>query len=128
MKIRFAVAVGVALLGISVSGLAQQKIRVKHTAPDKTARKTVAPIGKGASASTTANSKDLRALEQQTARTAAPRTATKKAPGAATVKPIKDKPTPSMNLGGGGGTSGSGSGRQGANPYKGRLKQKYSRQ
>jgi hypothetical protein len=129
MRIRFALAVGVALLGISVSGMAQQKIKVKHTAPDKTARKTAAPITKGTGASTTANSKDLRAIEQQTARTTAPRTATKKSPGAAGIKPIKDKPMPSMNLGGGGGGgNNSGSGRQGASPYKGRLKQKYSHQ
>lgn len=130
MKTRFCLAVAVALLVISVSGMAQQKIRVKHTPPDKTARKTVAPIGKtpGTGLSTNANSKDLQALERQTAKSSAPRSGGKKTPGAAAMKPIKDKPNPPINLGGGGGANASGLSRQNSNPYKGRLKQKYARQ
>ena len=129
MKTRFSLALAVVLLSMSVAGVAQQKIRVKHTAPDKSARKMAMPISRTPSPgmSTAASSKDLRAIEKQTARSAAPRSATKKTPGAAGVKPIKDKATQSLNLGGGG-ANGNGLSRQSSNPYKGRLKQKYSRQ
>jgi hypothetical protein len=127
---RFSLVVALLLVGISASGVAEEKFKVKHTPPDKTAKKTTAPMGKSASVgtSTAANSKDLQALEHQTAKSSMPRTAGKKSAGAASVKPIKDKPNPPINLGSGGGASGGGSGRQGSNPYKGRLKQKYGRQ
>jgi hypothetical protein len=131
MKMRFSLAVVVVLVGISVSGLAQQKIRVKRSPPDRTAKKMTAPMGKsaGVGTSSAANSKDLQALEHQTARSSVPRSTAKKTPGAAAVKPVqvKDKASPPINLGGGGGAKGSGLTRQNSNPYKGRLKQKYGR-
>lgn len=125
---RLPLVAAVLLVGISATGVAQQKFRVKHTPPDKAAKKSGSPIGKSAGGtSASANSKDLQALEHQTAKSSAPRTAGKKSAGAAAIKPIKDKPNPPINLGGGGGASGGG-GRAGGNPYKGRLKQKYGRQ
>jgi len=126
---RFSLVVAVLLVGISATGVAQEKFRVKHTPPDKTAKKTTVPLGKSSvGTSTGANSKDLQALEHQTAKSSMPRTAGKKPAGAAAIKPIKDKPNSPINLGSGGGASGGSLGRQSANPYKGRLKQKYGRQ
>lgn len=124
---RFSLVVVVLLVGISASGVAQEKFKVKHTPQEKT-KKTAVPMGKSASLgnSTSANSKDLQALEHQTARSSAPHAGGKKTSGAM-IKPIKDKPNPPINLGSGGGASGGTSGRAG-NPYKGRLKQKYGRQ
>lgn len=101
---------------------------MKHTPQEKTKKSTV-PIGKSAGLgnSASANTKDLQALEHQTAKSSAPRAGGKKASGAS-IKPIKDKPNPPINLGSGGGASGGGLGHTGSNPYKGRLKQKYGRQ
>jgi hypothetical protein len=127
---RFSLAVAVVLAGISVSGLAQQNntIKVKPAAPEKPPRSTV-PVGKttGAASSSSANSKDLQTLERQTARSAGPsRTAgQKKAPA---LKPVKDKPNPPINFAGTGGAKTTGTTSQGANPYRGRLKQKHAHQ
>lgn len=129
-KMRFSLAVAVVLAGISVSGLAQQNntIKVKPAAPEKPPRSTV-PVGKttGAASSSSANSKDLQTLERQTARSAGPsRTAgQKKAPA---LKPVKDKPNPPINFAGTGGAKTTGTTSQGANPYRGRLKQKHAHQ
>lgn len=125
---RFSLAIAVLLVGLSASGMAeQQKFKVKRTPPDKTKKATVPAPRSGVGSSGGANSKDLQALEHQTAKSSAPRTAGKKSAGAAAIKPIKDKPNPPINLGSGGGASGGGAAR-GGNPYKGRLKQKYGRQ
>jgi hypothetical protein len=128
---RFSLALAVAMLGIAATGMAQQKnsynnsFKVKHTS-DKAAKKTSAPIGKtGMKAAPNANSKDLKALEHQTAKSAAPpKGGGKKAPQ---LKQVKDKPTAPMNFGAKGGGKSAGLSRQPANPYKGRLKQKHSR-
>jgi hypothetical protein len=123
---RLSLVVAVLLVGLSASGMAQQKFKVKRTPPDKT-KKSAVPSPKPVVGASGANSKDLQALEHQTAKSSAPRTAGKKTAGTAAIKPIKDKPNSPINLGGGGGASGGGGGR-GGNPYKGRLKQKYGRQ
>lgn len=125
---RFSWAVVVALVGISVSGLAQQNtIKVKPSAPEK-AQKRSAPIGKTAGPATgsTASSKDLQALERQTAKTSAPsRSAGKRTPGKTpALKPIKDKPNPPINFGGTRGGKGAGSAKPGSDPYAGRLREK----
>ena len=132
-KMRFPLAIAVALVGISVSALAQQNstFKVKHSAPEKAPKKS-APIGKTAATPATAsaaNAKDLQNLEHQTAKASAPsRSAGKKTPGTASaLKPVKDKPNPPINFGKGGGKS-AGTTNQGTNPYKGRLRQKHSHQ
>jgi hypothetical protein len=129
---RFQLAVAVVLAGISVSAFAQQNstFKVKKSAPEK-APKTSVPIGKNqnAGAASSSNAKQLQNLERQSAKTAAPpRSGVKKTPGSGSaLKPVKDKSGPPMNFGGKGGKGG-GTINQGANPYKGRLRQKHSHQ
>ena len=127
---RFSLAVAVVLVGISVSGLAQQNetFKVKRSAPEKAPKKS-APIGTTAGPATAsgANSKQLQSLERQSARGYASRSAKKATPGtSAALKPVKDKPNPPINFGGTGGGKNAGMTNQGANPYKGRLRQKRS--
>jgi hypothetical protein len=127
---RFSLAVAVVLVGISASGFAQQNntYKVKRSAPPKAAKKS-APIGTTASPATAAgaNSKELQTLERQSAKGSAPsRSAKNRTPGtSAALKPIKDKPNPPINFATTGGGKNAGMTNQGANPYKGRLKQKH---
>jgi hypothetical protein len=126
---RFSLAVAVVLAGISVSGLAQQTFRVKHSASEKAPRKS-APIGKTAGpVASNGTSKELQALERQSAKTSASsRTAAKKTPGTGSaLKPVKDKSNPPINFGASGGGKGARAGGQSPNPYSGRLKQKHAR-
>ncbi|HYW39437.1 MAG TPA: hypothetical protein VE957_15085 [Terriglobales bacterium] len=129
---RFLLAVAVVLVGISISGLAQQNntFKVKRSAPEKAPRSV--PIGKTASPAngSAANSKDLQTLERQTVKSSAPsRSAGKRTPGTASaLKPVKDKPNPPINFGGTGGGKRAGLTKQGADPYKGRLKEKQAHQ
>lgn len=133
LKMRFSWMTLVALVGISVSGLAQQNntFRVKRSAPEK-APKQAAPIAKtaGPASSSAATSKDLNNIEHQTAKASAPsKSAGKRTPGSAgALKPIKDKPNPPIKFGGAGGGKSPGMTNQGSNPYKGRLRQKHARQ
>ncbi|MGB8013320.1 MAG: hypothetical protein WCF68_17045 [Terriglobales bacterium] len=125
---RFPLAVAILVASVGVSGLAQQStFKVKHT-PDKTVKSTVPVVKTGGTApASTASSKDLRNLEHQTAKSSAPH----RSPGQKTapaLKPVKDKPNPPMNFGGTGGGKSTGTVNQGANSYKGRLKQKHARQ
>jgi hypothetical protein len=122
----------VLLLGISVSGLAQQDntFKVKHYAPEKAPRTASVPIGKTAVHTATAsdaNSKDLQALERQSAKASMlPRSAGKTTPGTASaLKPIKDPHNPPINFHGTGSSrKNAGTTKQDSNPYAGRLKQK----
>jgi hypothetical protein len=126
---RFSLAVAVVLAGISVSALAQQTFKAKHSAPEKAPRKS-APIGKTASpVATNTTSKDLQNLERQTAKaSASSRSTGKRTPGTGSaLRPVKDKSNPPINFGGSGGGKSAGTSNQGANPYKGRLKQKHGR-
>jgi hypothetical protein len=129
---RVSLAVVVVLVGISVSGLAQQKntFKVKHSAPEKAPKKS-APMSTTASPATAsaANSKELQSLEHQSAKgSATSRPAKKKTPvTSAGLKPLKDKPNQPINFGGTGGGKNAGMTNQGPNPYKGRLRQKHSR-
>jgi hypothetical protein len=128
---RFSLAVAVVLVCISVSGLAQQgnTLKVKRSAPEKAPKKS-APIVTTASPATAAgaNSRELQSLERQSAKgSASSRTLGKKTPGtSAALKPVKDKPNPPINFAGTGGGKNAGMANQGANPYKGRLRQKRS--
>ena len=126
---RFSLAVAVVLVGISVSGLAQQKntSKVKHSAPEKAPKKSAPIVTTGSPATAAgANSKELQSLERQSAKgSAASQSAKKKAPGASTgLKPVKDKPNPPINFAGTGGGKNPGLANQGANPYKGRLRKR----
>jgi len=129
---RVSLAVAVVLVGISVSGLAQQKntSKVKHSAPEKAPKKS-APMSTTASPATAsaANSKELQSLERQSAKGSAPsRPVKKKTPvTSAGLKPVTNKPNPPINFGGTGGGKNAGMTNQGPNPYKGRLRQKHSR-
>jgi hypothetical protein len=128
LKMRFSLAVAVVLVGVSVSGLAQQNdtFKIKRSAPEKAPKKS-APIGTTASPATAsgANSKQLQSLERQNARVSAPSRSAKNGTPAA-LKPVKDKPNPPINFGGTGGGKNAGMTNQGPNPYKGRLRQKRS--
>jgi len=129
LKMRFSLAVAVVLVGISVSGLAQQTFKAKRSAPEKAARKS-APVGKTASpVASNSTSKELQTLERQTAKTSASsRTAGKRTPGTGSgLKPVRDKSNPPINFGGSGVGKSAGTGGQSTNPYKGRLKQKHAR-
>jgi len=129
---KFSVTVAVVLVGISVSGLAQQNstLKVKHSAPEKAPRSVPMPTTKtgGATTASAANAKNLQAIEHENLKTSASsRSAGKKTPGtAAALKPVKDKPTPPINFNGTSGGKSAGTTTQPANPYKGRLKQKHA--
>ena len=122
---RFSAAVAVIILVASLSGFAQQDkgtLRVKPSHKERSARKTAVPSGKANSSTT----KDLQALEHQTAKSSTPRSSTRKA-STGVYRPVQEKANAPINVGGGGKNGGGGS-RQSGNPYKGRLKQKYGRQ
>jgi hypothetical protein len=123
---RFSLAVAIVLAGISVSGLAQEKFRVKRSPPDKGARKS-APMGKTESpVASNGTSKQLQTLERETAKTSASsRSAAKRTVSA--LKPAREKSNPPINFGGSGGVKGGGTAKQSGNPYQGRLKQKHPR-
>lgn len=121
---RFSWAVAITLVGMSLSGWAQQNntFKVKRAAPK--APKS-APAGKAAAnpAAPTSTAKDLQKLEQQSAKPAGTARPGGKAPA---VKPAKDRHNPPINFGGKGGGKTAGAINQGPNPYKGRLRQKHA--
>lgn len=123
MRVSWAVAV--ALVGVSLSGWAQQNntFKVKHTA---TKAPKSAPLGKTtASPASTSASKELQRVERETAKSAATRSAGPKTAGTGpALKPAKDKPNPPINFGGTSGGKGARTNNKGADPYKGRLRQK----
>jgi hypothetical protein len=127
---KFSWAVTVALLGISLSGWAQQNnpYKVKNSTPGKkSASRTATPV------TTSGNpSRDLQALERQQAKASASTTATN-TPGTAALKPVQEKPNHPMNL------KGSGEGKiphkssglknnRGKDPFAGRLREKHAHQ
>ena len=123
---RSSLAVAVVLAGLSVSGLAQQNNKSKVKPTHEKAAKQSAPLGKtaGPATASAANAKSLQTAEHQSGRVpASSRSGGKKT--ASALKPVKDKPNPPINFSGTGGGKGGG-GASGANPYKGRLKQKGS--
>src|SRR5208282_264205 len=130
-KMRFSLAVAIVVAGISVTGVAQQNrtFKVKHSAPEK-APKSSAPIAKTSTPATASSteSKDLKNLEHQTAKTTASHPSGGKAPA---LKLAKDKPNPPINFGGGGGNGAGKSStttNQSANALAGRLKKKPTHQ
>ena len=124
---RFSLAVAIALASISVSGMAQQTttFKVKHSAPDKAPKSTVPPAGNLGSTTTASatNSKDLQSVERQTAK--APTGAKKTSANATALIPAKDEPTPANNSGGTVARKTTAATNPDANPYRGRLRDKY---
>ena len=121
---RFSLAVPVMVVGLSLSGLAQQtnfKVKSTHEKPAKSS--VPLPTGKTASTSTpsSSNARSLQSIERESAKTPAHTTGTKKS---AAIKPVKDKPQPPINFTGNGGGKNAGMATQSSNPYKGRLKKK----
>ena len=120
---RISLAVAVAVVGISLSGFAQQNTaKVKPPAPEK-APKTSAPVGKMPVTSSAVNANQLKAIERQTAKAPAAPSAGKKSDKPVALKPVKDKPNPPINFGG---TKPMGTTTHSSSTYKGRLKQKGS--
>ena len=129
-KMRFSLAVVVVLVGISVSGLAQQDntFKVKHSVPEKASKPSV-PMGKtaGPTSASAANAKNLQAIEHQTAKTTAPSGSAGKKTAPA-LKPVKDKPNPPINFSATGGGKSAGTTNHGSNSHSGRVRQKHTRQ
>lgn len=124
---KYLLGVAVVVVGISASGLAQQNGAMKVTPVQAKAPKQSAPMPMGkAETSSAANAKQLKAIENQTAKT--PGTAQsggkKTAAKAPPLKPIKDKPNPPINFGGTSASKTPGTNHQTSSSYKGRLKQK----
>jgi hypothetical protein len=127
-EMRFWPAAGLLLVVCAASGLAQQSntFKVRHSSPpEKSAKKQPVILAKtkGPDSAASANSKDLQSIEHEKVTTS--HSGANKTPA---LKPIKDKPSPPMNFGGTSSTKSSGMTHQNANPYAGRLKQKYSHQ
>ena len=125
---RFSLAVAVALMAISVSGLAQSnEVKAKHSTPEKVKKSAPLPIGKTTGQGTAStNAKDLKALEHQ----AAGKSVSSPAAGKKTtagLHPVKDKSNPPMNFDSPGAKKSKKSGliNQGSDPYKGRVKHKH---
>jgi hypothetical protein len=118
-------AIGTLLVGVSVSGLAQQNntYKIKPSAPEKPAKSVpVGKMGSGTSAAA-ANDKALQNAEHQSGKGLASKSPAQKP---ATLKPIKDKPNPPINFSGASGGKGTGAGHQSSDPYRGRLRQKHA--
>jgi hypothetical protein len=128
-KMKRFLAVAIVLLTVNSIVWAQTTtFRVKHTPTDKAPRKSSVPVKTtGPTSAAGANAKDLSNLEHQTARTETSRQTGTRPPA---IRPVKDKPNPPINFNGSpeGHAGGGNVLHQGSNPYKGRLKQKYSHQ
>lgn len=135
MRLAVIFGLSVALAASVASAQQPGTFRVKkyHSEVDKKPSR-VTPMVKAPNATTDA-AKDLRRIEQQSAKAparvkpAGPRAG---AGSAAAFKPEKTKPTPPITATGSGGLGtnmkGAGMTNQGKNPYKGRLRQKGSKQ
>ena len=124
---RFSLAISVVVVGLGVSGLAQQNnsFKYKNPPPQKTAKQSAPPVKMtGPSSPAAANAKNLRSIEHQGASTG-PHAAKNPSAKTPALKPVKEKPNPPINFGGTNGGGGKSSGtRQGSSDLKGRLKQK----
>jgi hypothetical protein len=125
-QMRFSLAVAVALVGMSLSGWAQQNNSFKvKPAPTKAPKS--APIGKTAASptATTPASKELQSVERQSAKPlASPRSAGPRTGKGPALKHARNKSNPPINFSGTGGGKGARTTNHGSNPYKGRLKEK----
>jgi len=122
---RFSLAVAVVLVGMSLSGWAQQNTFKVKPAPTKAPKS--APIGKTAASPTasTPASKELQSVERQSAKSpASARSAGPRTGQGPALKPARNQRNPPINFGGTGGGKGARSTNRGSDPYKGRLKEK----
>jgi hypothetical protein len=122
---RFSLAVAVVLVGMSLSGWAQQNTFKVKPAPTKAPKS--APIGKTAASPTASPSasKELQNAERQSAKPlASPRSAGPRTGKGPALKPARNQRNPPINFGGTGGGKGARTTNHGSNPYKGRLKEK----
>jgi hypothetical protein len=132
MNMKSGLAMGFVLVGITMSGWAQQNgaYKVKQTPPEKAPKKAAPlPMGKtaGSTTASASNAKDLNNIEHQTMKTSPARAAGPKPVGkSAGLKPVKDKANPPINFNGNPGGKNPGTVNQASNPYKGRLRQKHS--
>jgi hypothetical protein len=128
-NVRYSLAAALLPVVLSVIGMAQQTttFKVKHSTVEKAPKKEPIVLGKtkGPETASAANSKDLQTIEREKVTASSSRSAVNKTPA---LKSVKDKPNPPINFTGTGGTKSAGLNRQNANPYAGRLKQKYSHQ
>ena len=123
---RFLLAVAVVLVGVSVSGTAQQSKQLNGKSSHADAAPKSMPAVKAPGATTTSStSKELRNVERESSKGTGSAHVGKKAPKAVALTPQKDNRNPPMNFGGKGNAGSVGTSKQ-ANPYKGRLKQKGS--
>jgi hypothetical protein len=121
---RFLLAVGAIVVGLSVMSVAQRQskdFKAKPAPKVETAPKSTPTIKTSGATSTSTTSKELRNADRGTKTSGATR-APKNGPGKATLKPAKERPNPPISFGGKSGAGG-GSNKH-ADPYKGRLKQK----
>jgi hypothetical protein len=123
---KYLLGLAVVVVGIGVNGLAQQNGTVKVTPSAHVKTPKSAPMPMGKETSSAANAKELKAIENQTAKTpGTAQSAGKKTPAKAPpLKPVKDKPNPPINFGGTSASKTPGTNHQGSSGYKGRLKQK----
>lgn len=134
MRVSLILGIALALATSAAFAQKQQTYRPKKST-DLEGRKAakVTPMVKTPNATTDA-AKDLRRIEQQSAKAANVKPAGGKAGARSSVglKPEKSKPTPpitaNVSAGMGTNTKGLGSTNQGKNPYKGRLRQKGTKQ
>jgi hypothetical protein len=123
---RFSWVVAIVLVGMSLSGWAQQKNTLKVKPAPTKARKS-APIGKTAArpkASTPA-AKELQSAERQSAKSpASARSAGSRTGKGPALRPARNSSNPPINFGGKGAGKGARTTNHGSNPYKGRLKGK----
>src|SRR5271163_2156437 len=99
---RFSWAISVVVVGLSVSGLAQQNntFKYKSPAPQHAAKQSAPPIKMtGPATPAAANAKNLRSIEHQSGNNGphAAKNPTAKTPA---LKPVKEKPNPPINFGG----------------------------
>jgi hypothetical protein len=122
---RFLLAVGAIVVGVSVMSVAQRQpkeFKAKPAPKVETAPKSTPTLKTSGATSTSATSKELRNAERGTGKTSGAMRAPKNGSGKAKLKPAKERPNPPISFGGKSGASG-GSNKH-ADPYKGRLKQK----
>ena len=128
MRLPLILGLGLAL-AVSTSFAQQQTTRTKKPAhvpatSDRTKSTKAVPLPKTATSADTA--KDLRRLEQQTAKTSMKTNSAGQKRAAGSAPLLKSKPAPASGSGGGLGTAKSAGTSQSKNPYRGRLRQKGS--
>lgn len=125
---RFSLVLALALAGWTMTAWAQQhnklKVKPSHTNIEEKG-KSAKPAVKTPAANASA-AQELRHLEQESAKGPASRGAATRKQAHPVLKPEKEEKTPPIRFSAAGGGGHAGTNKQGANPYKGRLRQKGS--